>query len=137
MVKRTAILLMVALALGATYVTAQDKNDKGMGMGDTQSVKPASKLSKVDDHKHVCMVTNRAFQKDQVPVEVSGKTYYGCCEMCKDKLANDAKLRAAIDPFSHKEVNKADAVIAQDTKGNVFYFENDANLDAFNAQVAK
>jgi YHS domain-containing protein len=134
MLKRTAILLAMALVLGAAGAQAQDK---GMGMSDTQSVKPAGKLTKVDDRKHVCMVTNRAFQKDQVPVEVSGKIYYGCCEMCKDRLANDAKLRAAVDPYSRKEVNKADAVLAQDSNGSVFYFENDTNLDAFNAKIAK
>ena len=67
----------------------------------------------------------------------SGKIYYGCCEMCKDRLANDAKLRAAVDPYSRKEVNKADAVLAQDSNGSVFYFENDTNLDAFNAKIAK
>jgi hypothetical protein len=34
-------------------------------------------------------------------------------------------------------VDKADAVIAADSKGKVFYFENDENLAAYNAKVAK
>src|SRR5262245_47969943 len=43
----------------------------------------------------VCMVNDNLFPKDQIPVEVSGKTYFGCCEMCKDRLASDASLRTA------------------------------------------
>ena len=73
----------------------------------------------------------------QIAVEVEGKTYYGCCEMCKGRLTSDAKLRSAVDPVSQKPVDKADAVIAADSKGKVFYFENDENLAAYNAKVAK
>lgn len=30
----------------------------------------------------VCMVNNTVFDKPQIPVQVEGKTYYGCCGGC-------------------------------------------------------
>lgn len=82
--------------------------------------------------KKVCMINERVFANDQIPIEVAGKTYYGCCEMCKTALAQDASKRAAIDPVSKREVDKASAVIGADRRGRVYYFENEANLRAFN-----
>jgi len=79
----------------------------------------------------VCMVNNQYMGKPQIPVEVSGKTYYGCCEMCKGKLLNDAAARTAIDPASKREVDKAVAVIAKNEKGDVLYFENEANFATY------
>src|SRR6185436_14654915 len=55
---------------------------------------PKGKLSKVEP-KTVCMVNEQAMGKDQIPVEVDGKTYYGCCEMCKKTLATSAEKRVA------------------------------------------
>lgn len=34
----------------------------------------------------VCMVNDTVFDREQIAVEVEGKTYYGCCPMCKDRL---------------------------------------------------
>lgn len=79
----------------------------------------------------VCMVNNQYMGKPQIPVEVSGKTYYGCCEMCKGKLLNDAAARTAIDPASKREVDKASAVIAKNEAGDVLYFENEANFATY------
>ncbi len=79
----------------------------------------------------VCMVNNQYMGKPQIPVEVSGKTYYGCCEMCKGKLLKDAAARTAIDPTSRREVDKARAVIAKNETGDVLYFENEANFATY------
>jgi YHS domain-containing protein len=79
----------------------------------------------------VCMVNDNLFPKDQIPVEVSGKTYFGCCEMCKDRLASDASLRTATDPVSKKQVDKATAVIGARPDGRVIYFENAANFERY------
>ena len=76
----------------------------------------------------VCMVNDMAFDQDQIAVEVDGKTYYGCCPMCKDRLESDASLRTATDPVSGAEVDKATAVIGADADGNVYYFESEHNL---------
>lgn len=81
--------------------------------------------------KRVCMVNNSVFPKDQIPVQVDGKTYFGCCEMCKGRLASDAKARTAQDPVSGKTVDKATAVIGATPDGTVYYFESDATFTQF------
>jgi YHS domain-containing protein len=90
----------------------------------------AEALQRVDA-KRVCMVNDNLFPKDQIPVQVSGKTYFGCCEMCKERLAADASLRQAVDPVSKKPVDKATAVIDAGPDGRVLYFENAANLEKY------
>jgi YHS domain-containing protein len=119
MKKRTIVATLLLLAL-ATAVFAAD-------------VKPPVKQVEA---KKVCMINEHYMQKDQIAVDVDGKTYYGCCEMCKKALATDASKRAAVDPVSGKKVDKATAIIAADADGNVVYFENAKNLEAFNAAAA-
>ncbi|HEX2832824.1 MAG TPA: TRASH domain-containing protein [Thermoanaerobaculia bacterium] len=94
-------------------------------------VKPHGKLKKVDS-KTVCMVNEMAMGKDQIPVEVDGKTYYGCCEMCKETLAKNAEKREAVDPITGNKVDKAKAVIAAQDDGHVFYFESEESLAKHN-----
>jgi YHS domain-containing protein len=84
-------------------------------------------LKKVEAKK-VCMVNNQVFEKDQIPVQVQGKTYYGCCEMCKERLGKDAAARTAKDPVTGKEVDKATAVIVAKPDGGVLYFESEKTL---------
>ena len=88
-------------------------------------------LRKVEDPKKVCMVNNTVFQKDQIPIEVAGKTYYGCCEMCKERLAKDESVRYATDPVTGARVDKATAVIAAQADGKTVYFENEANFEEY------
>jgi YHS domain-containing protein len=83
--------------------------------------------------KYVCMINNERFDKEQIAIEVGGQTYYGCCEMCKDKLKQDPKSRTAIDPVSGKKVDKAKAIIGANAEGNVFYFENVDNVKSYKA----
>ncbi len=89
------------------------------------------------DNKKVCMVTDMVFPRDQIPIQVGSKTYYGCCENCKNTLGKDEKVRFAIDPVSGKKVDKATAVIAAGPDGSVTYFENDANFEKFVALRTK
>ncbi len=86
------------------------------------------------DAKYVCFVTKHSFSKEQLPVEVDGKTYYGCCDMCKTKLKEDPAQRCDIDPVSGKKVDKATAVIAADSKGNVYFFENEENMKKYGSK---
>lgn len=81
--------------------------------------------------EHVCMMNDKRFPEPQIPVEVDGRTYYGCCAMCKERLATDAAARTAIDPVSRRPVDKATAVIGAATDGRVFYFESAANRAAY------
>ena len=91
----------------------------------------------VVDAAYVCMVNDAVYEKKQVHVQVDGKDYYGCCEMCKERLANDAALRTATDPVSGKEVDKATAVIGADSYKRVFYFENEKNFEKFKEAAKK
>ncbi len=88
-------------------------------------------LTRVDDVSEVCMVNNQFMGRAQIPVVVEGKTYFGCCEMCKGRLARDAAARVANDPVSGKVVDKSSAVIAKREDGQVLYFENVHNLERF------
>lgn len=88
------------------------------------------------DAKYVCMITNQEFAKEQIPVEVDGKTYYGCCEMCKAKIKNNAQSRVAIDPVSGNQVDKAVAVIGSAPDGSIFYFESEENMSQYNPTAA-
>ncbi|AIL45298.1 MULTISPECIES: hypothetical protein [Elizabethkingia] len=73
----------------------------------------------------VCMVNNAFMGKKQFEVKYEGRMYYGCCEMCKERIPKEASVRSAIDPISKKEVDKATAVIAvTGDNGEVSYFEN-------------
>ena len=74
------------------------------------------------------MVNNQFMGKPQIPVEVEGTTYYGCCEMCKTKFAEDPTSRSAIDPISGATVNKAQAVMGMTSTGAIHYFESKENL---------
>lgn len=93
----------------------------------------ATELKKVEA-QYVCMINNKLFDKAQIPVTVNGKTYYGCCPMCKEKLENSAAARTATDPISGKKVDKATAVIGAQADGKVYYFENEANLKTYASQ---
>jgi YHS domain-containing protein len=93
----------------------------------------AEPLQKVQPQR-VCMVNNTLFDKDQIPVAVGGKTYFGCCEMCKGRLAEDAAIRQSTDPVSGKPVDKANAVIGAKPDGKVLYFESDKTFAEYQKQ---
>lgn len=85
----------------------------------------------------VCMVTNMVFPRPQIPVEVKGKTYYGCCENCKKTLSEDAQARQAVDPVTGKKIDKATAQIAARSDGSVVYFESKKTFEQFNKKNSK
>jgi YHS domain-containing protein len=120
-VARGSSLLALALLITGSFVfPAQAQSEKSKDGSLTQV-----------ETKFVCMVNNQQFNKEQIAVEVEGQTYYGCCEMCKDKLKNDKASRWATDPVSGKKVDKAKAVIGADADGKVFYFESVENLKKY------
>lgn len=81
----------------------------------------------------VCFVNNKFMGIDQIPVEVEGKTYYGCCPDCVGKLKNIREVRYALDPFTGKEVDKALAYIVLSPQGNndILYFESEQNYISY------
>lgn len=88
------------------------------------------------ENKYICMVNNKRFDKVQIPTEVNGKTYYGCCSMCKAKLEKSQELREAIDPISGNVIDKASAVIGTGPDGVAYYFENEENMRKFDVSQA-
>lgn len=81
--------------------------------------------------QYVCMMNNKVFDTPQIAIEVEGKTYYGCCPMCADKLKGDPSLRSAVDPVSGNSVDKSAAVIGADPHGMTYYFENEENFHKY------
>ena len=77
------------------------------------------------------MMNNRFMGAQQIPVEVEGKTYFGCCAMCEAKLKNDPAARTGKEPVSGKPVDKATAIIGKKPDGTVLYFENEQSFASF------
>jgi YHS domain-containing protein len=91
----------------------------------------------VDKRENVCVVRDTVHAKAGVPHEYNGKTYYLCCEMCRDSIKNEpAKYTTAKDPVSGKQVDKAAAFI-YNLEGKAYYFESDANRKAFAENPSK
>ncbi len=99
----------------------------------TPAEQPAETLRRAETKK-VCMVNDQLFERDQIPVEVGGKTYYGCCAMCKERLAKDAAARTGVDPVTGKKVDKATAVIGARADGSVVYFESEETFAKYQQQ---
>jgi len=96
----------------------------------------AAELKRVPTEQ-VCMVNDAFMGKKQIAIPVQGKVYYGCCQMCVSTLTNDADERQAIDPVNGHVVDKATAVIGALADGNVFYFENEVNFNAYASHTDK
>lgn len=91
----------------------------------------AAALTRVSEPSKVCMVNDQYMDKEQIPVAVGGKTYFGCCAMCKEKLEKNDAARTAIDPVSGARVDKATAVIGRDVSNKVYYFESEQTMRRF------
>lgn len=134
---KTSVLAFVTfgLTVGAACQGGQDRR------ADTQGQAPAaaeesvtatdSALRLVSDPSLVCMVNDQVMGRPQIPITVDGRTYYGCCENCKKRLAEDESARLAKDPVTGAMVDKSAAVIGQDPSGRVFYFASEDSLRAF------
>lgn len=110
---------------------AKMMEEKWLQKHSQQQESAAETILKMVEPSHVCMINNTLFDKEQILVEVEGKSYYGCCAMCEARLKEDATSRIAIDPVSGNEVDKADAFIGADAEGAVYYFESEENLKSF------
>lgn len=141
---RVIAIIICVLAVSAIVVVAMRSRvsstpaETAVQQSQQQPLQQQSKggaALQVVEAKYVCMINNQRFNKEQIPVEVEGRTYYGCCEMCKGKLGGDPQSRVAVDPVSGKEVDKAKAVIGANADGAVFYFENAENLKRYKADT--
>lgn len=137
-------LTVMLLALAITTLFACDKSNPSSSSSaatpttsapSTPTAPPAGQLpgglTRVTDPSQVCMVNDQFMGKPQIPIEVEGRTYYGCCPMCKDRLANQPESRRGTDPVSGKPVDKASAIMVKDASGKILYFESEANLGKY------
>jgi YHS domain-containing protein len=91
----------------------------------------------VDKKEYVCMMQDMVLGKAGIPIQYAGKTYYGCCEMCKEKIKNEPqKYTRATDLVSRKPVDKSESFIYS-VDGTAYYFGSDANRKTFAANPQK
>ena len=127
--------LATILFIGCNQNKSNEATSTNEVSTNTQTSNVKSNEPKKGDHvpsNLVCMVNDAYMGKQQLEVPFDGKTYYGCCEMCKKRIRQDESVRYAIDPQTMKKVDKTTAyivLIADD--GEVAYFENEQNYTAF------
>lgn len=110
----------------------------------TSEMKPSAKSKPVSAAKvtykkgdrvpnqEVCMVNDEYMGKKQIEVPFKGKTYYGCCEMCVERIPKDETVRMATDPQTGKKVDKTDAyIVLLNEQGSIAYFANEKNYQQF------
>jgi YHS domain-containing protein len=95
----------------------------------------ANGLTRIGDHAGVCMLSNRYLgERADVPIQVEGKTYRGCCANCAARLGSVAEARIAKDPVTGHDVDKGTAVLARDANNRVYYFESEATFAKYAAR---
>lgn len=136
--KKTALLFFAFILLIScgkkTQKAAPEPAEVSPMQTQMQAQAPGAQVSLGDivPNDLVCMVNNDYMGREQLEVEVNGKTYYGCCEMCQERLPVDESVRVAVDPVSKNQVDKADAIIAvTGMRGEVSYFENEENYKTY------
>lgn len=129
--RRTTLLLVLLASVTACRAgdAVNASADSGPS-GATVTTASQRMLTRVES-RNVCMVNDQDMGKPQIPVSLDGKTYFGCCAMCKEKLEKNPAVRTAPDPVTGKLVDKAQAVIARNDEGRVFYFESEDSLLRF------
>ena len=143
LVCRVHVLPLVTFALGLA-VSACESTSARPGSATSQATPPdpttvapstaastTPQLTLVSDPSLVCMVNNQFMGRPQIPVQVGGKIYYGCCAMCKARLEGDATARTAVDPVTQTPVDKASAVIGTTSSGAALYFASREHFDAY------
>jgi YHS domain-containing protein len=119
-------LLVLFLALSAAGCR-NDTTPTGEAVSQPVAALPAG-MSRVTDTSLVCMVNDQFMGNPQIPIAVQGRTYYGCCPMCKERLGKEPATRIARDPVTGQDVDKATAVIIKDAAGKVLYFASEDTL---------
>lgn len=132
-------LSIVALATVLFIGCSQNKSHEAIATNEASTATKTSNVKsnepKKGDHvpsNLVCMVNDAYMGKQQLEVPFDGKTYYGCCEMCKKRIPQEESVRYAIDPQTMKKVDKATAYIVMiSDDGRVAYFQNEHSYTAF------
>jgi len=142
-IKQNSKMFLVAMIIpfllsSCSSRTKKDISDPVKSEEIVQITTPTQK--KINNNKYeivsnekVCMVNDRYMVVTQIPIEVDGITYYGCCENCIAKIQNNiGDVRYSKDPVTGNKVDKASAIIVQNKKnGMVYYFETKTVADEF------
>lgn len=120
---RTLILL---LALGAAAACASPSSESARPAA--AAAEATNGLVVVEDASRVCMINDTYMGQPQERVVVDGKTYFGCCPACKERLDTEPATRIARDPVTGEVVDKARAVIARDDRNAILYFASAQNV---------
>jgi YHS domain-containing protein len=131
--------LMAVLAVAVAVAVAAPRESAPRARKAAQPTPAPAKgsLEVVAESSTVCMVNDYDMRRPQIPVVVEGRTYYGCCAMCKGRLEQSPEARTAVDPVSGRSVDKAKAIIGRRPDGSVVYFEKRENLDRYQETPAK
>jgi YHS domain-containing protein len=136
------ISVLIFLLLTSLLLSCSDKkkevNDSTLQQNAEASIKANETMAfaqnyEIVSNEKVCMVNDRFMGIDQIPIEVSGIMYYGCCENCVEKLQKNLNdVRFGSNPLNNTKVDKASAVIVQDkSSGSVFYFASKEDANTF------
>jgi YHS domain-containing protein len=129
--KRLPIAVLPLLtALGCGRAGPPAESHAGAGHAAAPAALPRE-LTRVTDARLTCMAIDRVFDEPQRVVSAEGRTYYACCDDCRERLEAEPALRSAVDPVSKRAIDKASAVLARDAEGTLHYFESEATLAAY------
>lgn len=132
--KTVKFLSIVAIATALLSACGQQNKNENNSTLVTQQTNAPQKGDHVESNL-VCMVNDAYMGKEQLKVPYNNKIYYGCCEMCQERIPKDEKVRYAIDPQTLKKVDKATAyIVLIGDKGEVAYFENENSYTKFITQ---
>lgn len=113
--KRILTTVLVAFGLLALSATAAVATPAGV----------------VPERSHVCMMQDTLLKTPGIPIQHAGKTYFGCCPMCNEKITSEpGRYTVAQDPVSGKAVDKATAELFS-LGTAVFFFESPDTRDRF------
>jgi len=129
------ILPLAVMVMSCNQSTSETNADQASSQAVEmpQAVNPfAFKAGDQVPNDMVCMVNDEYMGKKQIPVAFGGNTYFGCCDMCVQRIPNDELVRKAADPLTGEEVDKANAyIVLMNETGAVAYFSSKSNYEAF------
>uniref|UniRef100_UPI004047D305 hypothetical protein n=1 Tax=Mariniflexile sp. TaxID=1979402 RepID=UPI004047D305 len=139
---RLSIFVLMLLLLSLSLLSCSNKKKEPAGSAsqanieasiNTDGAMASAQNHEIVPNKKVCMVNDTFMGIDQIPIDVNGITYYGCCKDCVEKLQKNLdNARFGSNPLSDDKVDKASAVIVQDkSSGSVFYFASKEDAQTF------
>jgi len=135
MIKIKQFILLLAVLIVAACQSPKDQHQAitdENSQSEAVATVPSYQIGDQVPQDLVCMVNNAYMGKKQFEVPFEGKTYYGCCNMCVERIPVDKDARTAVDPYSSKEVDKSEAyIVLVSGRGDVAYFENEQNYKLF------